>query len=285
MFVNMKASVIMSTYNAEEWLEKVLWGFSVQTEKDFEIVIADDGSKPETTELIENLKSAIPVPIVHVWHEDHGFRKTEILNKAIMASNSDYLIFTDGDCVPRRDFVSAHLRLRKKGHFLSGGYVKLPLSISRTITKKEIESQKCFDLNWLRTNGLKSSFKNSKFVVTGIWAELFNFLTTTKPSWNGHNASGWKSDIIAINGFNQDMQYGGEDREFGERLNNSGIRARQIRYSAICIHLEHERNYANEESKMKNLEIRKFNKKHQITSIKNGIRTLLESPTLEKVAV
>ncbi len=275
----------MSTYNAEEWLEKVLWGFGVQTVNDFEIVIADDGSKPQTSELIRDLKDKFPVPIVHVWHEDDGFRKTQILNKAILASNTDYLIFTDGDCIPRRDFVSAHLEHRKNGYFLSGGYVKLPLSISKNISRDDIEQQKCFDLKWLRGNGLKSSFKNSKFVVTGFWASLFNFMTTTKPSWNGHNASGWKKDIMAVNGFNQDMQYGGEDREFGERLNNNGIRGRQIRYSAICIHLEHERNYANEESKLKNLEIRKFNKKNHVTTIKNGIRTLMDSVPYEKIAV
>ena len=40
----MKASVIFSTYNSTAWLEKVLWGFSKQTTKDFEILIADDGS-------------------------------------------------------------------------------------------------------------------------------------------------------------------------------------------------------------------------------------------------
>jgi len=267
----MKASVIMSTYNAEEWLEKVLWGFSVQSEKDFEIVIADDGSKAETSELINRIKGDFPVPIVHVWHEDLGFRKTQILNKAILASNSDYLIFTDGDCIPRRDFVQAHLELRKPGYFLSGGYYKLPLDISKKITREDVEQQRCFNLSWLRGNGLRNSFKNLKFIANGSMAALLNFITTTKPSWNGHNASGWKTDILAVNGFNQDMQYGGEDREFGERLVNNGIRARQIRYSAICIHLEHERSYANEESKLRNMEIRRFNKKNQVTAIRNGI--------------
>ncbi|MEY2869555.1 MAG: hypothetical protein RIR01_2052, partial [Bacteroidota bacterium] len=87
----MKASVIMSTYNAEAWLEKVLIGFSVQTEKDFEIIIADDGSRPATKELLDKLSKEISIPIVHVWHEDNGFQKSQILNKAIVASNSDYL--------------------------------------------------------------------------------------------------------------------------------------------------------------------------------------------------
>lgn len=275
MFAIMKASVIMSTYNAEEWLEKVLWGFSVQAEKDFELIIADDGSSPKTKELIADLSPQIGIPVRHVWHEDHGFQKTQILNKAILASESDYLIFTDGDCIPRKDFVQAHLRLRKPGYFLSGGYFKLPIAISKIISRQDVVNQHCFDLKWLRKSGLRNSFKNSKFVVSGFWAALLNFVTTTKPSWNGHNASGWKQDIIAVNGFNQEMQYGGEDREFGERLNNYGIRSRQIRYSAICVHLEHERDYANDESRNKNLLIRKYNKKHNVTTIENGISTLI----------
>ncbi len=283
----MKASVIMSTYNAEEWLEKVLWGFSVQDERDFEIVIADDGSTPRTRLLIDSVRDKLGIPIVHVWHEDHGFQKTEILNKAIVASHSDYLIFTDGDCIPRADFVSSHLALRRQGYFLSGGYFKLPLGISRAISREDIVSQKCFNLSWLRKKGLPATFKIKKLLVRGFWAMLLNSVTTTKPSWNGHNASGWKKDIIAVNGFNQDMQYGGEDREFGERLNISGIRGRQIRYSAICIHLEHERTYANDESKAKNMLIRKYNKKNRVTTARNGINTLLftEESRDEAVAV
>jgi glycosyltransferase involved in cell wall biosynthesis len=270
----MKASVIMSTYNAEAWLEKVLWGYSVQTERDFEIVIADDGSQPQTKELIDRLRRETGLPVTHVWHPDHGFRKTEILNKAIVASKSDYLIFTDGDCIPRKDFVARHLALRRAGCFLSGGYFKLPMNISHTISKDDILTQRCFDLVWLKASGLKNSFKNSKFIVNHFWASVLNFITTTKPSWNGHNASGWKKDILSVNGFNQDMCYGGEDREFGERLNRAGVRSRQIRYSAICVHLDHARGYADEAGKIRNYEIRKHNKQHGVTVARNGIETL-----------
>ncbi len=274
----MKASIIISTYNAEAWLEKVLWGFAVQTEKDFEIIVADDGSRPATKELIATFKELTQIPIKHVWHEDNGFQKTQILNKATLASGSDYLIFTDGDCIPRQDFVASHLKLRRDGYFLSGGYFKLPRSISQMISVDDIRSQRCFRLNWLSKNGLRSSFKNSKLMVSETWAKFFNFITTTKPSWNGHNASGWKKDVLAVNGFNQDMQYGGEDREFGERLINSGIRSKQIRYSAICIHLDHERCYANDESKAKNMKIRQFNKKNKIVVVKNGINRVENTP-------
>lgn len=267
----MKASVIMSTYNAEAWLEKVLIGFSVQTERDFEIIIADDGSRAATKELLDKLREEISIPIVHVWHEDNGFQKSQILNKAIVASNSDYLIFTDGDCIPRKDFVEVHLSYREQGYFLSGGYFKLPMDISQLILKEDIQQQRCFELNWLKSKGLKDSFKNNKFTAKGKLASFLNWITPTKATWNGHNASGWKKDLVAINGFNQEMQYGGQDRELGERLFNYGLKSKQIRYSAICVHLDHKRGYVNEETWKKNYAIRKNTVENKVVRTPIGI--------------
>ncbi len=267
----MRASVIMSTYNSEEWLEKVIWGFSVQTCRDFEIIIADDGSTSKTKELLERLQSQIEIPIVHVWQEDNGFQKSQILNKAIVASNSDYLIFTDGDCIPRKDFVETHLEYREKGYFLSGGYFMLPMNISQAITKDDILAQKCFNIKWLLSRGLKKSFKNNKLTVSGFWAKLANSLTPTRASWNGHNASGWKEDLVFINGFNQEMQYGGQDRELGERLINKGLKSKQIRYSAIVVHLDHKRGYVNEETWKKNFAIRENTRKNKVVKTPVGI--------------
>src|SRR5690242_7243799 len=117
----MKVSVIISTYNAPEWLETVLWGYECQTNKNFEVVIADDGSGESTRQLIERMQKESSLSIIHVWHEDRGFQKSQILNKAIKASTTDYLIFSDGDCIPRKDFVEVHINHLKDGYFLSGG--------------------------------------------------------------------------------------------------------------------------------------------------------------------
>lgn len=267
----MKISVIMSTYNAEAWLEKVLWGFDNQTERDFEIIIADDGSRDATRLLLERMQKEISIPIVHVWHADNGFQKSQILNKAIMASSSDYLVFTDGDCIPRKDFVAVHAERRQAGYFLSGGYFKLPMSISELITKEDVYAQRCFDLSWLTEKGLEKSAKNIKFITSGFLEKFMNFITPTKPTWNGHNASGWKKDLIAINGFNQEMQYGGQDRELGERLFNNGLKSKQIRYSAICIHLDHARGYVNEETWKKNFAIRENTRNNKVIRTAVGI--------------
>src|SRR5262245_85520 len=120
----MKLSVIISTYNNPKWLEKVLWGYESQTHRDFEVVIADDGSGEPTRELIEKFKKESSLQIIHVWHPDDGFQKSAILNKAIVASTTDYLVFSDGDCIPRNDFLEVHAQNLSPGHFLSGGYFK-----------------------------------------------------------------------------------------------------------------------------------------------------------------
>lgn len=267
----MRATVIFSTYNSEEWLEKVLVGFHYQTCTDFEIVIADDGSSDKTKHLIDRLRNEIQIPIKHVWQEDDGFQKTKILNKAILAAETDYLIFTDGDCIPRNDFVSVHLNYRQKGYFLSGGYFKLPMNISKMISRDDIANQNCFDIKWLKSRGLSKSIKNYKLIANGFWSTLLDKITPTNPSWNGHNASGWKSDILEINGFNEEMQYGGEDRELGERLFNFGIKSKQIRYSAICVHLDHERGYVNEAAWKKNQAIRDYTIKNKVIKTTRGI--------------
>ncbi|PKB17885.1 glycosyltransferase family 2 protein [Flavobacterium sp. 5] len=264
-------SVIISTYNSVEWLKKVIWGYNTQTYRNFEMVIADDGSRQETFDLIDELKKEVFYPIIHVWHEDNGFQKSQILNKAILACTTDYIMMSDGDCIPRPDFVEQHIKFREEGYFLSGGYHKLPLELSQNITKEDIYSGKCFDVSWLKQNGMQSSFKNNKVTSTGLKSSILNFLTPTTPSWNGHNASGWKKDILAVNGFDERMQYGGQDRELGERLVNYGIKPKQIRYSTVCLHLDHPRGYATPESINKNRNIRKETKIQKIKRTDFGI--------------
>ncbi|NJX15750.1 glycosyltransferase family 2 protein [Tamlana crocina] len=267
----LKTSVIISTYNQPEWLEKVLWGYTVQTEKSFEIIIADDGSGEDTEQVVERFKKDSALEIVHVWQEDNGFQKTKILNKAIEASSSEYLIFTDGDCIPRSDFVATHLKLSRKNCFLSGGYFKLPEDISNIISKEVIENQECFNLDWLLKHGIKKTFKTNKLTAFGLRAWFLNTFTPTKATFDGMNVSGWKSDIIAVNGFDERMQYGGEDRELGERLMNSGIKFIQVRYSTICLHLYHERPYKNEKALAKNKTIREETKKRKSVYTSYGI--------------
>ncbi len=252
-----KISIVVSTYNSEAWLEKVLWGFQYQTFKDFEVVIADDGSGPATRKLLEEMQKEVSYPIIHVWQEDDGFQKSRILNKAVVACNAPYVIMTDGDCIPREDFVEVHYINKEPGYFISGGYYMLPMNISKAITREDIEKQNCFNIQWLKKMGIPKTFKNNKLTARGFISKFFNTITPTNASWNGHNSSGWKKDILNVNGFDERMQYGGQDRELGERLFNFGIKSKQLRYSAVCVHLDHKRGYKTPESIEKNRTIRK----------------------------
>lgn len=251
----MTIGVIISTYNNPKWLEKTLWGYCYQQRKADEIIVADDGSKDETRLLIASFANRLPLQ--HVWHEDRGFRKTTILNKALIKATADYLIFTDQDCVPRPDFIATHEQMARQGYLLSGGYYKLSMPVSELICEDDIRSGRAFQRQWLFSNGQPHNWKSTKLIQKRWFSQLMNTITPTRASWNGMNSSGWRKDLLAVNGFDERMQYGGEDRELGERLMNMGIRTRQIRYSAIVLHLDHNRPYVNEEAWKLNNQIRK----------------------------
>jgi glycosyltransferase involved in cell wall biosynthesis len=239
-----------------EWLAKALHGYLYQTFADFELLIADDGSDQRTEETIADFRKYADFPIKHVWQADDGFQKTRILNKAITAAGGDYLVFSDGDCIPRADFLEAHARHAGPGRFLSGGYCKLSQELSVRINEDDVKTGRAFDLRWLRNHGFRGFSKSLRIAAPPKLAPVLDALTPTKATWNGHNASGWKADIIAVNGFNERMQYGGEDREMGERLTNFGIRGHGIRHQAIVLHLDHKRGYATQEMIRANLAIR-----------------------------
>lgn len=252
----MKLSVIVSTYNQPEWLEKVLHGYLRQTHRDFEILIADDGSDDRTTEVIERFRPLAWFPVSRIWHEDQGYRRQTILNIALQKVAHDYVIMTDGDCIPREDFLAIHAQHAAPGIFLSGGYCKLPMDLSKAITLEEIETGIVFDAGFLREHGLRELSPTIRVALPPYLGKVMDVVTPTKPTWNNCNASGWTEDLIAVNGFNEDMQYGGADRELGERLANRGIKGVQIRNQAIVLHLDHKRGYKTPETMKKNMAIR-----------------------------
>ncbi|MCK5771578.1 glycosyltransferase family 2 protein [Algiphilus sp.] len=242
----MRLTVIVTTYNSPAWLEKVLWGYSAQDHGDFEIIVGDDGSTDETGALLTRMRAETGMDIRHVWQRDDGFRKCRILNKAILHARSEYLVFTDGDCIPRRDFLAEHVRHAAPGHFLSGSYCKLPMATSEAITRDDILAGRCFDIDWLRAHGLPRNRKNLKLAAPPSRAGLLNRLTTARCNFKGSNGSVWLADAMKVNGFDERMAWGGLDREFGVRLRNAGVKPRHVRYNAICVHLDHSRGYRDE---------------------------------------
>lgn len=250
----MKLTVIVSTYNQPRWLEKVLWAYTVQTRTDFELIIADDGSGPETAAVIDRFRNETSLRPVHVWHPDDGFRKTEILNRALLTSTGDYIIFADGDCIPRDDFVESHARLAEPQRFLSGGAVALTMAVSEQITRDDIVSGRFATLGWLRARGVGRPLDFKRFMKLR-WLNTLADTLSLKARFTGKNVSTWKSGLVAVNGFDHEMRYGYEDWAVGQRLINIGYRVKQVRNRAVAFHLDHPRPYRNREEMARNLAV------------------------------
>ena len=219
--------------------------------------------------------------IKHVWHEDNGFQKCKILNKAILHVETDYIVFSDGDCIPHPEFLAEHVRYIKPNRFLTGSVVRLPMSTSELITKDNIVDGTCFDWKWLVKNGppitrKKLKYQAKEYKAKGWWATVLNNISSAPKKFLGCNASAWTKDILAVNGFDQRMQYGGLDRELGVRLRNNGVKAKHVRYNAHVIHLDHARGYRDPEMMAKNKKLRIFNEKNKIKTTEFGFNLLTE---------
>ena len=273
----LRLSVIFTTYNAPRWLEKVFWGFVEQSYRHFDIIVADDGSTGETRRLIDRYRpefESLGVELVHLWQPDEGFRKCRILNQAIVQAPNDYIVFTDGDCIPRRDFLGVHAGRAESGYFLSGSYYKLPMSTSERITREDVQAGRCFDRRWLRMHGLPAKASRLKLLAPSGLSQVLNHLTPATCNLKGANASAWRDDLVRVGGFDERMQWGGLDRELGVRLGNAGIQARHVRYDAVCVHLDHARGYRQADQVAANLALRRQVARERINRTAHGIDRL-----------
>lgn len=236
------ASVIVSFYNKIDYLKLVLSGFEIQTSKNFEIIIADDGSQEKIVNEIESIASNYPFRIKHIWQEDKGFRKNKILNQAILASESEYLIFIDGDCVPHSHFVEGHLEYKSSGVALTGRRVNLSQKITDLLTPQKVKEgflEKNFHL--LIEDGL---FGKSFDVEKGIYLKnkfLRNLFNKKTRGLLGCNFSLHKKDIFAINGFDERYEAPsiGEDSDVQFRLELNGVKIKSLNHIAVQYHLYH----------------------------------------------
>jgi len=145
-------SVIVTTYKREDALDAVLRSLSRQSDRDFEVIVADDGSGPETAALVDRWKDATGRRLAHVWHADEGFRAAEIRNRAVLASHGEYCIFLDGDCIVRPNFIAAHRRLAERGWFVGGNRVLLSKEETARVLRERDEPERW---DWLRWFGVR----------------------------------------------------------------------------------------------------------------------------------
>lgn len=238
----LKATVIISIYEKFEYLELVLAGFENQSFKNFEIVIADDGSKQETVTKIERFASKFPVNIIHVWHEDKGFRKNKILNRALEIANSDYLIFIDGDCIPHKHFVKEHFVNKDYGTTLTGRRVNLSSGFTSRLTPQKIRDG--YLENHFLQLSLDGIFGNTSYVEKGIYLKsglLRRIANKKNRGLLGCNFSIHKKDFLDINGFDERYEAPsiGEDSDVQFRLELNNVKIKSLNNIAIQYHLYH----------------------------------------------
>jgi glycosyltransferase involved in cell wall biosynthesis len=236
----MKASIIIAFYKKIHYLELVLAGFERQTEKDFEIIVADDGSGTEVHKEITRIIRNSSLNIRHIWHEDKGWRKNIMLNMATRMAVSDYLIFIDGDCIPHRNFVREHLRNRKKGKILSGRRLNLSEKISGQLMVEKVKDgfleKNIF--TWL-IKGLLGEISHAEKGLFLPW--LRPVLMLKKKHLMGANFSIFRDDLYTINGFDERYLAPtiGEDTDIEYRAGLAGIGIRSVRNLAVQYHLYH----------------------------------------------
>jgi GT2 family glycosyltransferase len=237
------ASVIVSTYQRPGNLERSLEGFRHQSVRDFEVLVADDGSGEDTRRLVRRMALRLPVPVRHVWQEDLGFRKCSILNAASRRASAAYLIYTDGDCVPHRRFVENHLRHRAPGRMLVGRATKLSERRSQRIDLASISRGTHTRTGprdwWDERCGRARHMSYAVYLPGEIGFRAVQRLKKNR-SVRGGNFSLWRSDLERVNGWNEDFEsWGLEDVELGWRLRLAGVEPVLVVCRAICIHLWH----------------------------------------------
>jgi glycosyltransferase involved in cell wall biosynthesis len=224
-------ALLISTYNWPQALALVLKSVSRQTLLPNEVIIADDGSRDETSKIIEAFQSSTNLNIKHIWHEDLGFRKSLIINKAVKSINSDYVIEIDGDIIVDKNFIKDHLKAAEPGYFIQGS--RTMLTEQKT---KEILATKNIDFSIFST-GLKSRFNALRLPSLTV---IFKLDPSNPFHIKGCNLAFWKNDFIAVNGYNNNfVGWGGEDYEFGARLLHLGVKRKRLKMAALAFHIFH----------------------------------------------
>lgn len=232
-------SVIVTTCNREDALDAVLRSLSHQTDDRFEAVVADDGSGPATAQLVENWKPRFGRPLTHVWHEHKGFRAGEIRNRAVLASKGGYIVFLDGDCIARPDFVAAHRTLAEPGWFVTGNRILLSEDMTARVLREHLEPE-----TWTLAAWARHKFDGHINRLAPMLGLPLGPLRKLRPrAWRGArsaNLAVWRGDFDAVDGF--DIIYNGwgrEDSDLLVRLLNAGIRRKDGHFATGVLHLWH----------------------------------------------
>jgi glycosyltransferase involved in cell wall biosynthesis len=237
--VNDLISVIVSTYNREDALDVALRALSRQSDRNFEIVVADDGSGPATARVAREWAAKTALPIKHVWHEDCGFRLSDIRNRGIRVSAGAYILFLDGDCIARRNFVAAHRRLAEPGWFVTGTRILLSADLTDRILHQGLEPELWGLGRWLV---LRARRQLNRFAPL-LELRLGAMRKLSARRWRGARGSNmafWRADLEKVDGFDSSFSgWGREDSDIFIRLIRAGVRRKDGRFASGVLHLWH----------------------------------------------
>jgi glycosyltransferase involved in cell wall biosynthesis len=230
-------SIIISTYNREDALDAVLRSLAHQSDADFEVIVADDGSGPSTAKLVDTWKARIACRVEHVWHADQGFRLAEIRNRAILAARGTYYIFLDGDCIVRENFVATHRRLAEHGWFVTGNRSLLSSDLTAKVLRENLTPETWGLARWLaeRWHGGINRLSGLLRLPLGPLRRI------RRGAWQGARACNlavWRVDLDRVDGFDADYRgWGKEDSDFIVRLMHAGLRRKDGTFATGVIHL------------------------------------------------
>lgn len=232
-------SVIVTTYNREDALAAVLRSLARQTDRDFEVIVADDGSRPATGDLVDDWKAKVGHRVEHVWHEDKGFRAGEIRNRAVLASRGDYVIFLDGDCIVRPDFVAQHRRLAEANAFVTGNRILLSRALTDRVLREGLEPER-----WSFTQFLTERLRGGVNRLSALLHLPLGPLRRLRAKeWKGArscNLAVRRRDLDTVDGFDADYAgWGKEDSDLIVRLLHAGVTRKDGNFSTGVIHLWH----------------------------------------------
>ncbi|MBX3325293.1 MAG: glycosyltransferase family 2 protein [Nitrospira sp.] len=235
----MKTALVVTTYNRPDALGAVLEGYCRQSDQDFELVVADDGSKEDTADVVRQFAQRAPFRLTHVWHEDRGFRAAAIRNRAVASTGADYIVFTDGDCVPSCDFVRVHKQLAEPGYFLGANRVLLAAGLTSRVLCRQVSIHTWGVLDWVRS----WSKREVNRLLPLMELPDGPFRKWTPDRWEGIktcNLSVWRDDLIRVNGLDESYEgWGLEDSDLVIRLLHAGVKHKSARFAATVFHLWH----------------------------------------------
>lgn len=232
-------SVILTTYEREDALAAVLRSLSRQVDRQFEVIVADDGSGPATKAVLANWKERLGVPLLHVWQEHRDFRAAEIRNRAILASHGAYCIFLDGDCLARPDFVATHRKLAERGWFVTGNRALLSAAFTAEVLRNDIAPESWSAGEWM-SQRLRTGINR---LAPLLRLPLGPLRKLRALAWRGArscNLAVWRADLDRVDGFDASYSgWGREDSDLLVRLIRSGVRRKDGIFATAVVHLWH----------------------------------------------